>query len=261
MSPSKVRAYLESAIYGAVLGVLSHASKREDQKNSDEARAPTQNHSRDVKPDRPRPPSHRYSHYDHPTEEEHRTAEQFSWRYGYALNVGVAILTLIGASFAVGTYLQTKRQADIAQKALAESDRPLIYIHVDQSSRAKEGDASINISNLGTKPAIVVVAGFWNNDSGVVDYGRSLKACFRYVREILISSQTIRPDCQFIGNRDNAIRHLYGFIHYKSVTGSEWLQKIDYFFNPGDGEWYEGGGKDQNFEIRLDEQGSPVEQN
>ena len=169
----------------------------------------------------------------HAEERTHHSKERMFWRWTLVLYGLTFAATAAAAWFAFNAFLQTKRQADIAEKTLNEGDRPLIYIHVDQSRHGNDVDASVEISNLGTKPAIIVRSAFWNNSSGTVDYSASFKKCFSFNREIITSENTITPDCQFTGEKINPIHHLYGFVKYRSVTGAEWLKKIDFFLSQG----------------------------
>lgn len=196
----------------------------------------------------------------HPEERTHHRIERVFWGWTTALYALTFVATAAAAWFAYSAFIQAKRQADIAERSLIESDRPLIYIHVDQSSYGSEFDASIAISNLGTKPAIIIQSDFWHNDSGIVNYSKSLEVCFVFRNEVMITERKITPDCKYSGDIKNPIHHLYGFIKYKSLAGAEWIQKIDYFLSLNDLEWNEGGGAGQNSEVRVDARGVPVQE-
>jgi len=73
-----------------------------------------------------KPPGYRYSHYDHPTEEQHRTAEQFAWKTAKNLGVWTGVAASIAAFFAVWTWVETKRQADTADLALVAVQRAYV---------------------------------------------------------------------------------------------------------------------------------------
>lgn len=112
---------------------------------------------------RPVVPSHRYKRYNHPSEEEHRTAEQYNWRYGNSLNALIFIAASVAAIFAGLTYYQTRRQADIAQDALFASVRPWMEIEDIEPASGVRWDASgasiafdYKIKNVGHSPAIAV---------------------------------------------------------------------------------------------------------
>ena len=109
----------------------------------------------------PSPPGQVYEHYRHPTEGEHRTAEQFNWRYSYRLNVGIAVAAALAAAFACLTYLQTKRQADYAAASLLQANRAWVDVQIDESSIEIDWtkpepmiSAKITSRNVGGSPAI-----------------------------------------------------------------------------------------------------------
>ena len=63
------------------------------------------------------PPGNIYEHYNHSSEGEHRTAEQFNWRWQNTLTKITILFAATVAFFAIKTYGETKRQADAACKA------------------------------------------------------------------------------------------------------------------------------------------------
>ena len=107
-------------------------------------------------------PGHRYKGRDHPTEEEHRTAEQYNWRRE---NILAFLTTLFAAGavvFAFKTFVQTKRQADIAQTALVASTRARLKItavsNVVLNAAGEHGVVAwftsiVNYRNYGQSPA------------------------------------------------------------------------------------------------------------
>ena len=110
---------------------------------------------------KPKPPGHRYNCYEHPTEEQHRTAEQFSWRNSLVLNVGIAIAAAFTVLFAAGTYWQTRKQTDIASKQLTialGADRAWISpIGATVNNSPSVGEPlslSVDYQNTGRSPAL-----------------------------------------------------------------------------------------------------------
>ena len=109
------RAYLAGGgVVLIALRLLLERKKPEADRNTDQAA------DRDHDPSKPKPPSYAHRHYDHPSEEEHRTQEQLSWRNSYALNVGIAVVAVLTLGAAGGTYLEARRQAIAAESTLAE---------------------------------------------------------------------------------------------------------------------------------------------
>jgi len=85
-----------------------------------------------------KPPGYRFIHYEHPTEAEHRTAEQFAWRTAKNLGVWTGIAASIAAFFAFWTWLETKRQADTADLALRAVQRAFITASDYKIARLKD---------------------------------------------------------------------------------------------------------------------------
>ena len=108
---------------------------------------------------RPEPPSKRYRHYKHASEEEHRTAEQFNWRHGFVLNVGIAIAAAATVALSMGTYLATKDQAKSARTA----NRAWVRVEIEPASlsltwhdHVPQLQGRITATNEGNSPAIDV---------------------------------------------------------------------------------------------------------
>jgi hypothetical protein len=106
-------------------------------------------------------PAQRYRTYEASTEEEHRTAEQFSWRNSYRLNRAVAAAALLAVLFAAGSFCETRRQAQIAQYSATQSARAWVNPNIDVSSVSiKWKDdvptvhARLTVSNEGGSPSI-----------------------------------------------------------------------------------------------------------
>jgi hypothetical protein len=135
--------------------------KREHPKPTGEGTRGAQENKETAKP---KPLSHRYSNYDHPSEEEHRTAEQFNWRKGNTLNVLIAAGAIVAAIFAIGSFCESKRQADIAQKTLVQTTRAWLDISVDAKTISLDWphgqDATflltVTATNKGNSPASYV---------------------------------------------------------------------------------------------------------
>jgi hypothetical protein len=102
-----------------LVSAVSRSLKRKCQETSNELERYTDDQPRN--PKLKVPLSRRYADYDHPTEHEHRTAEQFNWRNANRLNVFIAVAAGVAAIFAAGSFYETRRQADLASKALIAS--------------------------------------------------------------------------------------------------------------------------------------------
>ena len=113
----------------------------------------------DAQPEGPKPPSKRYGHYKHASAEEHRTAEQFNWRYSLFLNVGIAVAAAATVVLSVGTYLATKDQA----KSARITNRAWVRVEVEPASlsltwnnHVPQLQGKIVATNEGNSPAIDV---------------------------------------------------------------------------------------------------------
>jgi len=95
----------------AVSFVIIALSKQQNLANSKDQKTADQTNRPPKDPPR-RAPSHKYKNYDHPSENEHRTAEQFNWKITNRLNVFIIFFTFGTAVFAGLAYFQAKRQAD-----------------------------------------------------------------------------------------------------------------------------------------------------
>lgn len=73
-------------------------------------------------------PGHRYKDYEHSTDEEHRTAEQYNWGRQNVLSAITTIAAIGAAVFAFKTFIETRRQADIAKDSLIAATRPWVQI-------------------------------------------------------------------------------------------------------------------------------------
>ena len=119
---------------------------------SDKIKCHTDDHPQRTKA---KPPGHRYSNYDHPTEKEHRTAEQFNWRDTKTLNVCIAVAAAIAALFAAGSFYETRRQAVIAEETLKEARKTNI-IAADTEKRQLRAYIGLFDSKLGPDGGILV---------------------------------------------------------------------------------------------------------
>lgn len=75
-------------------------------------------------------PAKIFESYDHASDKAHQTAEQFNWKF--ARNVGAAtlIFSIVAAGGTVGAFIETWRQANVAQEALIAGDRPWLEVTV-----------------------------------------------------------------------------------------------------------------------------------
>ncbi len=86
-------------------------------------------------------------------------------RYERVVGAVTLIATLAAAGFAGGAYVQAKRQGDIAQEALIESDHPFLQLSAKSNPDiVRAGEAYISVSlkltNVGSKVAMLDRAEF-----------------------------------------------------------------------------------------------------
>ena len=84
---------------------------------------PSKTSNENQKPSKPVPPSQAYRHYDHSSPAENQTYQEFNQRNSFALNVGIAGVVTLAFIAAIGTYLETRRQAIAAEGQLSEAKR------------------------------------------------------------------------------------------------------------------------------------------
>ena len=116
-----------------------------------------------------KPPGYRFRHYDHPTEEQHRTTEQFAWRTAKNLGVWTGVAASLAAVFAFWTWYETRSQANAAwdqartaREALIDSNRAWFNISVDLSDTSLKWKSEIGVTlytkvkgvNSGNSPSI-----------------------------------------------------------------------------------------------------------
>jgi hypothetical protein len=104
---------------GLVLTDLARCLKRKGQVTPDKLQGHAEDHPQASKAKFP--PGQKYADYSHPTEHEHRTAEQFNWRNANRLNIFIAVAAGGAALFAAGSFIETRRQADAADATLRET--------------------------------------------------------------------------------------------------------------------------------------------
>ncbi len=103
---------------GGLSLVIFFTLKRKSQCNSNNSHE--NDHADSVKL---KPPSYRYRHYEYPKEEEHRVLEQFSWRYSYRLNIGIALAAIISVGLTFGAFMAARRQAKASEDQLVEAKK------------------------------------------------------------------------------------------------------------------------------------------
>ena len=102
--------------------------------------------------------SRQYANHQHPSADEHRTAEQHNWRCENAISISAAVLTAVVAVFACFTFYETRRQADAA----LNEQRPWLKFntHLTEFSVTAEGDLHFGFNlypkNVGKSPALDV---------------------------------------------------------------------------------------------------------
>jgi hypothetical protein len=98
----------------------------------------------------------------HPTEEQHRSAEQTNWGRQNRINLIIIVLTVIAVEFSYNTFVQTRRQADIAKEAYLASKRAWMDVSVVDDSVEFRWDlndvptigAELTGINQGNSPAL-----------------------------------------------------------------------------------------------------------
>lgn len=109
-----------------------------------------------------RAPAKAYEDYDHATEQEHQTAEQKHWSRTNVISWFTLGFTVIAAVSAAGAFLQTRRQADSAEKQLTlsrEQEVSQLRAYVGPVGGIIENfdgsvpKISIQLKNFGSTPA------------------------------------------------------------------------------------------------------------
>jgi len=75
-------------------------------------------------------PAKAYEDHDHASDKAHQTAEQYNWVTTRNVGIATLLFSIIAAVSTAGAFWQTKRQADIAQKQLSTSSRPILKLSV-----------------------------------------------------------------------------------------------------------------------------------
>jgi hypothetical protein len=160
-------AYVAGGGLVLILSLIGRHSKKVKGKSDP---APEQSNSKiaseEVRQRRKHSPSHRYRHYRHPSEDEHRTFEQLVWVGSFFLALLTAIATLTAASFAIGAYNASwqavraaQEQTFIAKGALISSNRPWIKVTDLKVARLEVTPdyvsltTHISVKNVGASPA------------------------------------------------------------------------------------------------------------
>lgn len=133
----------------------------------------------------PVPPSQKYEHYRHPTEGQHRTAEEFAWRADRWLSISVFITTVVAVIFAAVSSYEASRQANDAATQIAIANGPdirIAQIHiwprgqggpqnggnsVPVLSPGEKVDGALYLVNFGSHDAIIESANlgvFWRSE-------------------------------------------------------------------------------------------------
>ncbi|MCJ2093835.1 hypothetical protein MKK67_15235 [Methylobacterium sp. J-072] len=186
------------------------------------------------------------------------------------------IATLCAAGFAGGAYVQARRQADIAQAALVESDHPFLEFTATSNpdvSRGGKRYSSVNltIQNQGTRAAVIHLAEFAIveedtvaaaldaiSKAGLVILGQN---CTRQIsRKVLQPTTSFSFECVSVipkrGPKDLHLQHLVGSVAYGGALGARWRQTFNMLEMTG-GEWVSFG-YTADLETRTDGRGHEV---
>lgn len=194
-------------------------------------------------------------------------------RYERIVGTVTLIATLCAAGFAGGAYLQAKRQANIAQAALIESDHPFLEFNATSNADFSRGgkayrSVTVTITNQGSRTAALQYAEFAivNGDTeaaaldavskrGLVTLG--LNCAGQIIRKTLPAAGSIRTECRSVVPRDNKVtQRLVGVMAYGGQLGTRWKQTVD-MFEIGNGEWSDAR-PTFDLETRTDGSGHPI---
>lgn len=168
----------------------------------------------------------------------HRRYER--WMGGITMAV-----TICAAGFAGGAYVQTKRQADIAQAALVESDHPFLKLSLqNKPNTVREGKTyaslTVTIANLGSKAAALQLVHFAivNDPAQVVPPpGGGLVGGLRAFqfdcvdmrsRKVIPANGSVQFDCKSqVPVPEKGVQHFAGLFTYTGQLGVTWSQWVD----------------------------------
>lgn len=165
-------------------------------------------------------------------------------RYERTIGTITLIATLCAAGFAGGAYVQARRQADIAQAALIESDHPFLKLSLtDRPSIVKGGKTytavTVTITNHGSKAAALQVIHFAivNDPAQVVPPNSGIVGGLQAMRfdcvdvgtrKIVPANGSVQLDCvSLVPVPDKGEQHFAGLFTYTGQLGVIWSQWVD----------------------------------
>ena len=206
-------------------------------------------------------PACRYKGHNHSSEAEHRTAEQYYWRWSLFLNWLIFFVAFGAASFAYKTFVQTKRQANVAQWALAETDRPAIYVSVENDLVDLPNDPRVHftIKNIAEHVGIVDYIEMRVGQEDRI-YDGEKEPCFLRIGEYVIDKNNpIIGNCSLTISAAHAhSEYFYGLVTYHSPSGVRWRRRFGYFYLAADKLWGLSGRLYDNTDMRVDAYGDDV---
>ncbi|TXN43867.1 hypothetical protein [Methylobacterium sp. WL7] len=165
-------------------------------------------------------------------------------RYERMVGGVTLIATLAAAGFAGGAYVQAKRQADIAQAALIESDHPFLDLGIKRNADVPRGgkaylSTTLTITNQGSRAAALRYAEFAIVDKGTVPEAMSviakpglaalgLNCAGQAIGKVIPAGRGIRIECNSVVPKQNGIaQHLIGAMFYSGQLGTQWRRTVN----------------------------------
>lgn len=191
-------------------------------------------------------------------------------RYERIVGTVTLIATLLAAGFAGGAYVQAKRQADIAQAALIESDHTFLEVSAKGNADPAKIDGTrasmtITIANQGSRAASIQFALF----SIMEREGTGARAKLTnpstvcggpVLQKVIPPSGSVHTDCTFVLSKPNMpSAHLVGTLVYSGQLGARWRRDIDMVELPT-GHWMDAfPNADRESRANVDGQPIPTE--
>lgn len=146
--------------------------------------------------------------------------------------------TICAAVFAGGAYFQAKRQADIAQAALIESDHPFLEVSAKGNADPAKIDGAhawmtITITNQGSRAATIQFALFslmeMEGGGAKTKLTNPSSVCGGPpLQKVIPPAGSVRTDCTFALSKPNMpSAHLVGALVYGGQLGARWRRTVD----------------------------------
>ena len=174
-------------------------------------------------------------------------------RYERAVGGITLIATLAAAGFAGGAYVQAKRQADIAQTTLIESDHPFLDLDIKRNADVARGgktylSTTLTVTNQGSRTAALQYAEFAIVDEGTMP--EAMKVITRpglvvlgmncgsqIIRKVIQPSKGVRTECTSVVPMQSGVQqHLVGAMEYSGQLGVRWQRTFD-LLEMTNGDW------------------------